>query len=62
MDAIWSLKVANGSVDLKKKLLKCAAGFLGKRRAGRGNSCGMEMWKVENGIAFKDNVIRIILG
>jgi len=38
-------------VDLKKNL-KGAAGFLSKRRAGRGNRGGMEMGRVGNGVAF----------
>lgn len=52
--------MAIGYVDWKKtQILKTAFRFLSKR-AGRGHRGGMKVWRVEKGVAFWDNVIRII--
>lgn len=52
MDVIESLKAANVSVNLKKKNLRIAIEFLSKRKVGRGNRGGMEVWRVGNSMAF----------
>lgn len=52
MDVIESLKAANVSVNLKKNNLRIAIEFLSKRKVGRGNRGGMEVWRVGNSMAF----------